>query len=162
MPSSILLFLHLGVGQIQLRRNHSGCRIVWHLLTQFSLSRASSPSSPRVTNTSDNLGAELSFEIRQNYSQSKNTNRTFFINWSNKTSIFPVSLTPLRNRQFGAPLAHQLVQGHCHLFQLEMMLSRKYCLDIFWLKKSTVMQLNWNERCTYTSSLPSTPFFSWS
>ena len=58
----------------------------------------------------------------------ENINWSSFINRSSstKTSVFfPVSLTPLWNRQFGPPFAHQLVQGHCHLFKLEMMLIRK-------------------------------------
>ena len=47
------------------------------------------------------------------------------IKFNKNISFFPVSLTPIWNRQFGPPFAHQLVQGHCHLFKLEMMLIRK-------------------------------------
>ena len=104
------------------------CRIFWHLFTQFSLSRTSSPSSPKVTSTADNLGAELFLWKLLKLSIIENTNWSSFINRSSstKTSVFfPVSLTPIWNRQFGPPFAHQLVQGHCHLFKLEMMLIRK-------------------------------------
>ena len=155
MPSSILLFLHLGVEQIQLRRNYSGCRS----LTPFD------PVLP--VQDIFTIKSQSDEHFRQSWgrtmfwnSPSQNTNRSFFINRSSsiKTPTFPFSLTPIPNRQFGAPLAHQLVQSHCHLFQLEMML-RKNIVWIFFGYKSTLVQLNWNESEWYIPPLcPVRPF----
>ena len=147
MPSSILLVLHLGMGQIQFWRNHSGCWIFWHLFTQFSLSRTSPPSSPKVTSTADNLGAETLFFLILKLSIIENTKWSSFINRSSstKTSVF--------------------FQFHWHLFETASLVppspiswskaiaissSLKWCWSekIFrylFAKKSALMQLNWNE-----------------
>ena len=155
MPSSILLFLHLGVGQVQFRRNHSGCRIFWHLFTQFSLSRTSPPSSPRLTSTADNLGAELFFWKSLNLIIIENTNRSFFINRSSstKTSVFfqfpwhlfaTVSLVPPSPISWSSAIA------------ISSSLIRKN-VWIFLAKKSTLV--HWNESEQYIPLLcPIRPF----
>ena len=139
MPSSILLVLHLRMGQIQFWRNHSGCWIFWHLFTQFSLSRTSSPSSPNVTSTADNLGAETFFLNSKTEHHRKhqliifhqsikfNKNISFFSSFTD-TYLKPPVWSPLRPSVGPRPLPS---------LQAWNDVDQKKSLDIFLLKINT-------------------------
>ena len=165
MPSSILLFLHLGVGQIQFRRNHSGCRIFWHLFTQFSLSRTSPPSSPRLTSTADNLGAELFFWKSLNLIIIENTNRSFFINRSSstKTSVFSSFTDTYLKPPVWFPLRPSVGPRPLPSLPAWNDVEQKILFGYFLVKEinTYAAKLKW-KWMIYTSSLPSMPFFSWS